>query len=139
MKMIYSMYDPSLLLHSIYYRSDCDDSPPDSRIDISPREECLQVARTSSSKGTSFAKHRHLEQARNIMHTQECWIVIQGKIRIECYDIGDSLLLTEELSTGDMLVTFRGGHSYETLENGTVVYEVKQGPYNGIEKDKVRF
>ena len=34
-------------------------------------------------------------------------------------------------------MTFEGGHNYEALENNTVVYEYKTGPYTGIENDKV--
>ena len=34
-------------------------------------------------------------------------------------------------------MTFEGGHNYEILEENTLVYEFKTGPYEGIDKDKV--
>jgi hypothetical protein len=39
-------------------------------------------------------------------------------------------LATEELSTGDFLIFFKGGHSVEMLEKSRLI-EVKQGPYPG--------
>ena len=34
-------------------------------------------------------------------------------------------------------MTFQGGHTYEILEDDTIVYEYKTGPYKGQENDKV--
>jgi hypothetical protein len=34
-------------------------------------------------------------------------------------------------------MTFRGGHNYLILEDDTIVYEYKTGPYLGQELDKV--
>jgi hypothetical protein len=42
------------------------------------------------------------------------------------------------LSQGDAVITLRGGHNYLSLEDGTIAYEVKSGPYNPI-TDKRRF
>ena len=42
----------------------------------------------------------------------------------------------EKFDKNDLSMTFRGGHNYEILENDTIVYEFKTGPYLGIEFDK---
>ena len=34
-------------------------------------------------------------------------------------------------------MTFEGGHTYTILEDETIVYEYKTGPYKGQENDKV--
>jgi hypothetical protein len=34
-------------------------------------------------------------------------------------------------------MTFRGGHNYLILEEDTIVYEYKTGPYMGQQLDKV--
>ena len=34
-------------------------------------------------------------------------------------------------------MTFRGGHNYLCLEDDSLVYEYKTGPYYGQKKDKV--
>jgi hypothetical protein len=52
------------------------------------------------------------------------------------YDIDGTLLETEIINKGDCSMTFEGGHTYEILEEDTIVYEYKTGPYLGIENDK---
>jgi len=43
------------------------------------------------------------------------------------------------VSAGGCTISFWGGHKYECLEDGTVVYEFKTGPYFGKDADKVVF
>jgi len=43
---------------------------------------------------------------------------------------------TEILYVGDASFTLEGGHNYEILEDNTLVYEYKTGPYEGQEFDK---
>jgi cupin fold WbuC family metalloprotein len=71
-------------------------------------------------------------------NTQECWVIIKGRVLAKLYDIDTSLLASIELSQGDAVITLRGGHNYLSLEDGTIAYEVKSGPYNPI-TDKRRF
>ena len=52
------------------------------------------------------------------------------------YDIDDSLLGIHELSSGDMNITLLGGHTFEILEDDTIICEQKNGPYYGQELDK---
>ena len=41
------------------------------------------------------------------------------------------------IKQGDCSMTFEGGHTYTILEDDTVVYEYKTGPYQGQKMDKV--
>jgi len=41
------------------------------------------------------------------------------------------------LYVGDASFTLGGGHNYLILEEGTIVYEYKTGPYEGQLMDKV--
>jgi len=52
------------------------------------------------------------------------------------YDVDQTLLAEETLRQGDCTISFRGGHNYLCLEDDTVVYEYKTGPYYGQELDK---
>jgi hypothetical protein len=52
------------------------------------------------------------------------------------YDIDDTIIHTPILHKGDCSITFYGGHTYEILEDNTVVYEYKTGPYYGLQNDK---
>ena len=52
------------------------------------------------------------------------------------YDLDNKILATPILEPGDASYTLYGGHTYEILEEGTIVYEYKTGPYEGQELDK---
>ena len=67
---------------------------------------------------------------------QESWVVIKGKVKCIFYDINHEILCTPILEAGDCSITLEGGHTYEILEDDTVVYEYKTGPYEGQELDK---
>jgi len=132
----------------IYY-SKIDNSPlfsilrlsevTEQRKDISPETECLQVAAKKVSKGMKWPRHKHLPIERNTNKTQESWIIFSGAIRADLYDIDDSLSMTTELFAGDMVVVYNAGHALEVLEDNTVLYEFKNGPYYGRLKDKENF
>jgi hypothetical protein len=55
---------------------------------------------------------------------------------VDIYD-NDELIATTQLSPGDVMVLLAGGHALRMLED-TVLVEVKQGPYLGVE-EKVRY
>jgi cupin fold WbuC family metalloprotein len=133
MRNLYSKIDHSLLLHIVNKQSDITEQ----RVDISPNEEFLQVACFKLNEGKTFKPHKHIENIRTTTITQESWIVVKGKIKAILYDIDDTILEEVILDAGDCSVTLRGGHNYVSLEDGSIVYEYKTGPYFGIDKDKV--
>lgn len=133
MRRIYSKKDPSVLLHAIVEKSGFESD----RLDVSPEEEFLQLATMRFDKGRTFKAHKHIfhEKVTNI--AQESWVVIQGKVKAILYDLDDEIIETVELSSGDASITFRGGHTYEIMDDDTLVYEYKTGPYLGQSLDKV--
>ncbi len=130
---IYSRIKSDLLLHMVNRAKDVDYK----RNDISPDSEFLQVSTFKMKKGTTFRPHQHIENIRTTTITQESWIVIKGKVKALLYDIDGTLVEEVVLEPGDCSITFRGGHNYESMEEDSLVYEYKTGPYFGQEKDKV--
>ena len=129
---VHSRIDPSVLLFVINRRENISED----RQDLSPGEEYLQCATKQLTKGTTFAPHRHNELVRETNITQEAWVFLQGKVAARFWDIDDKLFYETELGAGDAAIVFRGGHSFEVLEDETILYEFKTGPYYGVEKDK---
>ena len=86
-----------------------------------------------------WPRHKHLTIQRNTDKTQEAWVVFSGAIRADLYDIDDSLSLTVDLHAGDMVVVYAAGHALEVMEDDTILYEFKNGPYYGRKKDKEEF
>ncbi len=131
MRRIYSKVEPGKLLHVVNARGEIAE-----RRDLCPPEESIQMACFRLPKDKTFKPHRHIikETMHNI--TQESWIIVQGSIRAILYDLDDTILEEVILLAGDCSITFAGGHNYLCLEDDTLVYEAKTGPYLGIEKDK---
>ena len=131
--LIYSRVKPELLLHTIQrYRDIVDDG----RVDITPVEEYLQIAYIKMDR-KSFRAHKHIEQIRETDRAQEAWVVIRGKVGVRYFDIDEEEIGYVVLVAGDCFATFIGGHEYTCLQDDTVVYEFKTGPYQGPDKDKV--
>jgi hypothetical protein len=129
---IHSAVDPALLLLVINRREDISIN----RTDLSPGDQYLQCATKQLSKGTTFAPHKHNELIRTTDVTQEAWVFLKGRVAARFWDVDDTLIYETELGEGDAAVVFRGGHSFEVLEEDTILYEFKTGPYFGVEKDK---
>jgi hypothetical protein len=129
----YSKVDPSKLLHVVVRK---DDLKP-GRKDIIPEEHFIQCSHLNMEKGKTFKPHKHIfkNRTRDVI-AQESWIVIQGKVKCIFYDLDDTILVEPILEPGDASFTLEGGHNYEILEDNTLVYEYKTGPYEGQALDK---
>ena len=131
MRKIYSKVDPGVLLHVVVRKGDITNK----RMDLSQPEEFLQVGCKKIEFGDVFPAHFHIDQPRQIGATQESWVIIDGRVRVNYYDIDNTWLGDLELNSGDCWVTLRGGHAMEVLDDA-ILYEFKNGPYNGKAKDK---
>lgn len=132
MEKIYSKIKPETLLHIIYRLSEVN-----GRTNIAPDEEFLQLASIKMMKDQTFKAHKHIKLEKVTDIAQESWVVIKGSVKCIFYDLDDTIIAEPVLFPGDCSMTFRGGHNYLILEDDTIVYEYKTGPYYGQEKDKV--
>ena len=131
-ELVYSHSEPGLLLLTINRFADITKN----RTDMCPENEYLQISTKIMEKGTTFKPHKHNELLRTTDRTQEAWIILKGKVHATFWDVDDKIILETTLNSGDCAVVFRAGHSFEVLEEETMLYEVKTGPYYGVEKDK---
>jgi hypothetical protein len=132
MEKIYSKIQPTKLLHLINRLHEID-----GRTNVAPEEEFLQLATLKMKKGQTFESHKHITLIKETNIAQESWIVIKGSVKCIFYDLDDTIIAEPILNPGDCSMTFRGGHNYLILEDDTIVYEYKTGPYLGQELDKV--
>ena len=132
MEKIYSRVD-GRLLHIINRLSEIE-----GRHDVVPVNNFIQCATLRMSKDKTFPPHKHIEKNRTYENqiAQESWVIIKGRVRCKFYDIDDTLISEPILGAGDASFTLYGGHTYEILEDDTIVYEYKTGPYEGQELDK---
>ena len=107
------------------------------RTDIAPEKEFLQLATLKMEKGKTFRPHKHIwKDGEKQCIAQESWVVIKGHVKVTMYDLDNTIIATPILGPGDCSMTFQGGHTYEILEEDTIVYEYKTGPYKGQANDK---
>ena len=133
MEKIYSKVDPTKLLHLIVRKEDMTPG----RQDVISEENFIQCSILNMEEGKTFKPHKHIwkERTRNVI-AQESWIVVQGSVKCIFYDIDDTIIAEPILKVGDASFTLEGGHNYLILEDNTLVYEYKTGPYEGQKLDK---
>ncbi len=138
MKYIYSKVDPAELLHIIHIVDEFYMIEDGHRRDVVGEDEFIQLSALNMDEGHTFKPHQHIwKDGEDKVIAQESWVVIKGKVECHLYDIDGTLLEKPILEAGDCSVTLSGGHTYLILEDGTLVYEYKTGPYKGQENDKV--
>lgn len=133
MEYIYSKVEENKLLHIINRLYEIEN-----RTEIVPENNFIQCATLKMKKGTTFRPHKHIVKDRHYSQqiAQESWVVIKGSVKCIFYDIDDTIISTPILREGDASFTLYGGHTYEILEEDTIVYEYKTGPYEGQKLDK---
>lgn len=84
--------------------------------------------------GTVLPIHRHTE-------TDESYLLLRGRIRILFYDDDKKITDTCELNPqeGNFGIHIPAGqwHTLEVLESGSVIFEVKDGPYTPLTSDNM--
>jgi len=84
--------------------------------------------------GTELPVHRH-------RHTDETYLLLRGSLILKLYD--DSKTLVDEYvlnpETGNYGASIPAGqwHTIEVLEKGTVIFEVKEGPYAPLSDEDI--
>jgi len=104
---------------------------------FTPDDFSQQLGLIKRPAGAVIQPHRHLFQPRGINYTQEVLIIKKGKLRVDFYAEDTTYLQSRILNAGEAILLAAGGHGFEILED-LEMFEVKQGPYIGIE-DKARF
>ncbi len=132
MKKIFSKEKKKKLLHIIF-----SPTKKNQRINISPNNEFLQLCYLNYSRDKIFKPHKHFwkKNKEKTRIVQESWIVIKGLAKVKFYDLNDKYLTYKILKPGDVAITYSGGHQLEILKKNTVIYEHKNGPYEGQIKD----
>jgi len=128
----YSKVD-NRLLHIVHKLDDFQ-----GRQEVIPEDNFLQCATLKMEKGKTFPPHKHITKDRHHSKqiAQESWIIVKVSVKCTFYDIDDTIIAEPILNVGDASFTLYGGHTYEILEDDTLVYEYKTGPYEGQKLDK---
>jgi hypothetical protein len=126
--------------------------------------EPLQGSLMHYNGGKVFKTHKHKLNPRTIGHTQEAFIVIKGKIKVDifttieeaqgsnsfvvCSDSSNPLYNSTEnyryaligslmAQQGEAIFVWDGFHKISILEDDTLVYEIKCGQFTNVQDDKI--
>lgn len=84
--------------------------------------------------GTVLPIHRH-------QNTDETYILVRGKIEVIFYDddknMTDRFVICQEEGTFGVHIPKGTWHTLEVLESGSVIFEVKEGPYQPISENDI--
>jgi uncharacterized protein with PhoU and TrkA domain len=110
---------------------------PERTVFVTPEHFNLQLGFVVYAAGKEVPRHTHRVIERHIEGTSEILFIKKGRCLMDIYDNKQNLVTTRELKQGDVLLMIGGGHGFRMLED-TILVEIKQGPYTGIE-EKERF
>lgn len=110
---------------------------PEKTTFLTPPEFNLQVGYIVYPGEEEIPRHVHRPIKRTVVGTSEVLIVRKGRCKLDVYNDDRHLVTTRELREGDIMIMVSGGHGFRMLED-TVLLEVKQGPYPGVD-EKERF
>lgn len=113
------------------------DKFPDKTTFFSKSEANLQVGCVVYGDNSEIPKHLHKPVKRNLDRTEEVLILREGKCILDIYNNNKEKVTSRNLSSGDVIILVAGGHGFRVTKK-TVLLEIKQGPYFGVE-EKERF
>lgn len=112
-------------------------SLPEATTFVTPREANLQVGFVVKGSEEDVPRHDHKPLERSIVGTSEVLVIRKGSGEIEFFDTDRRFVSKHRFSAGDVLVMLTGGHGFR-FDSNTVLLEIKQGPYPGVD-EKERF
>lgn len=122
------------VIHMVYTQSEFTEQ----RTDLVNPDNFIQCSHLKLERGKTFRPHKHIwkEPTFKSMIAQESWVIMRGSVQVSFFDLDGSHLSDIVLNQGDVSFTLEGGHNYLILEDDTIVYEYKTGPYTGQKNDK---
>ena len=103
---------------------------------FSPPESSFQFGLLAHKAGFKEPPHFHKTFERKVSDLQQMFLVMKGVVEVLLYGDDGKLLRTVTLRKGDAIVLIHGTHSIIVKEDMQCI-SVKQGPYLGLENDKV--
>ena len=102
---------------------------------ITDENSPLQVGVLKHPQGFKIKPHIHRASKKIINSIQEVLHVEYGRMGVNFYDDNGEQIGGAVINMGDTILLIAGGHGFDMLEDSKMI-EVKQGPYEGVERDK---
>jgi cupin fold WbuC family metalloprotein len=97
-------------------------------------DDKVQRLLNAMEPGTILPVHRHKD-------TDETYIILRGKLDVKVYNERKELIDTIRLDPAEgkygIHIPANSWHNVEVIDAGTVIFEVKEGPYLPLEADDI--
>jgi hypothetical protein len=103
---------------------------------FSPPASSFQFGLLAHEAGYLEEPHYHREFSRTVSDLQQMFVVQRGVVGVRLYADDGALLQEIVLHPGDAIVLIHGAHAIRVIEDMQCI-SVKQGPFLGVEHDKV--
>lgn len=102
----------------------------------SPDSNSMQFGLLAHEKGFTEPAHIHKPVERMITNLAQMFVVQKGKVAVDFFTSDGIKFREVVLSVGDGILLLDGPHAVRALEDMQCI-SVKQGPFLGIENDKI--
>jgi hypothetical protein len=103
---------------------------------FSPPESSFQLGLLAHKTGFIEPAHYHKRLTRTINDLQQMFVVQKGVVAVRLFTEEGEVFREVVLRSGDAIVLIHGTHAIHVIEDMQCI-SVKQGPFMGIENDKV--
>jgi len=104
------------------------------------KDSPLQWGTQYLNKGDTITPHIHKIRDRNFKSKSiEVFVMLLGKLRANIFSNDKIKVYSFIMRGGQFLVTYDGGHGFETVTDKTKFIEIKLGQFTNIEDDKEKF
>jgi hypothetical protein len=111
----------------------------DKRMELIEESFPVQLSLRNLELGLKVKAHSHLDKKKFSQNPIEAWMVFSGSISAKIFENDGTQAHEAILKPFDLAIFYSGGHSLEVLEGPATMLEIKTGPYEGVENDKVVF
>jgi len=100
-------------------------------------EHSFQIGIHNVKKGKRYRAHKSLpfKKLENLK-ANKIYLIQRGTAKIDVYNNKNLKITDVFLYEGDLILFITGGHGITVMED-TKMIEIKQGPYRGVDDDKV--
>lgn len=129
----YSVYSPNKLMLRVVNISESTEK----RMELIEETYPIQLSLRNLVSGLKVKAHRHPAKKNFSENPIEAWMVFSGTISAKIFENDGTEVHRVELLPFDLAIFYSGGHSLEVLDGPVTMLEIKTGPYEGVENDKV--
>ncbi len=133
MKDYFSVESPETLLLKVINTSESTNK----RMELIEESYPVQLSLRNLETGLSVKAHRHPPKSKFSLDSIEAWMVFSGSICATIFESNGAEIYRVQLKPMDLAIFYSGGHALDVTEGPATMLEIKTGPYEGVENDKI--